>query len=183
MKLDFCLKVTSSFCSHAFLSWHPQSVRTLVTVVIIIKQRKKMHILMFYLCCQQHCHHCSSIFASLFLLALATVMRMMRKKPRVHTAATGSTTTNSTPETNVKFKENEGTAETCWCYRSSRHSVRINIETGAYWTEICLVLRSWWGHRWGDPERGLHSLLLSYWSSYNSEKEWCSWEKSKMRRR
>lgn len=75
-----------------------------------------MHILMFYLCCQEHCHHCS-IFASLFLPALATVMRMTRKKPRVHTAATGSTTANSTPETNVKFKENEGTrfslAETC----------------------------------------------------------------------
>lgn len=146
-----------------------------------------MHILMFYLCCQQHCHHCSSIFASLFLPALATVMRMTRKKPRVHTAATGSTTANSTPETNVKFKENEGTrfslAETCWCYRSSRQSVKIDIETGAYWTEICLVLRSWWGHRWGDPERGRHSLLLSYWSSYNSEKERYSWEKSKMMRR
>lgn len=165
-----------------FLSWHSQSaVRTLVMVVIIIKQ---MHILMFYLCCQQHRHHCSSIFASLFLPALATVMRMMRKKPRVHTAATGSTTANSTPETNVKFKENKGTrfslAETCWCYRSSRQSVKINVEAGAYWTEICLVLRSWWGHRWGDPDRGLLSLLLSYWSSYNSEKEWCSWEKSKM---
>lgn len=39
---------------------------------------------------------------SLLLPALATVMRIMRKKPTVQTAATGSTTVAKTPETEAK---------------------------------------------------------------------------------
>lgn len=39
---------------------------------------------------------------SRLLPALATVMRIMRKKPTVQTAATGSTTVAKTPETEAK---------------------------------------------------------------------------------
>lgn len=58
----------------------------------------------FYSSCQKHhCYcECSSTCVSLLLPALATVMRMMRKKPTVQTAATGSTTAISMPKTNAK---------------------------------------------------------------------------------
>ena len=57
--------------------------------------------LKFYLSCQQqqYCCQCCSVCVSLLLPALATVMRMTRKKPKVHTPATGSTTVVSMPET------------------------------------------------------------------------------------
>lgn len=59
--------------------------------------------LKFYLCCrlQPHCRQCCCAFANLLLPALATVMSTTRKKPTIHTTATGSTTVISMPETNA----------------------------------------------------------------------------------
>lgn len=54
-----------------------------------------------YSSCQQqkHCCHCSPVSLNLLLPALITVMRMMMKKPKIQTPATGSTTVASMPET------------------------------------------------------------------------------------